>query len=96
MTAIHCPDCGANLALVGRRHNCRPRVSNAPIERRSVSNIDDSVSNRKLSPLQRWRAANLDRYRSYMRDYMRKRQSMKKAAPSTSRAASYCVTLALY
>lgn len=28
--ASRCPDCGADLALVGRRHNCRPRQA-API-----------------------------------------------------------------
>jgi hypothetical protein len=25
-----CPDCGANLALVGSRHNCRPRAVSHP------------------------------------------------------------------
>jgi hypothetical protein len=27
-----CPDCGANLALVGRRHNCRPRLKAEPVD----------------------------------------------------------------
>ena len=31
-TMERCPDCGASLALVGRRHNCRPRSQPAPAE----------------------------------------------------------------
>jgi len=67
-----CPKCGANLALVGRLHRCHtlgglkptPGVSNKP----PVSN---SVSNNRLG---RWRSANQDRYRAYMREYMRRRR----------------------
>jgi hypothetical protein len=49
------------------------KLSPAPVS--NTQSVSNSVSNRKPSRLQRWRAANLDRYRAYMRAYMRRRRA---------------------
>lgn len=63
MTKSHddrCPDCGANLALVGRAHNCRPRrlldpdsgthpTEAAPRNVRGVDMIEAEVNDRLVS-----------------------------------------------
>ena len=81
---MNCPECGLNLALVGRVHACRPRVAvegvtNSPAV--PVTNI--SVTNNVAKPVTNsvdrvaaWRAANPDRYREYQRTYMAKRRAL--------------------
>lgn len=61
-----CPDCGANLALVGSRHRCvanKPDMANTPTE--DVANTDRSST---------YRYRDAEKRRAYMRDYMRERR----------------------
>ena len=67
-----CPVCGADLALVGRVHNCRPRVTN--VTNRPVTNAPEKEPVKVAGRVARWREANPEKYRAYMRDYMRRRR----------------------
>jgi hypothetical protein len=76
-----CPKCGLNLALVGARHNCRPRlVKNAEPVKNGVKNVQGHVKNaaaangKSTARTRRWREAHRDESRAYMRDYMRRRR----------------------
>ncbi len=63
----NCPECGLNLALVGRNHLCRP-VTN--------TSGTNGGTNKERDRKRRWRAANPDRYREYQRTYMAKRRAV--------------------
>jgi hypothetical protein len=63
-----CDRCGANLALVGRMHNCRPLVANKP---EVVANSAPLVANKQSRHGQ---YADAEKRKTYMRDYMRKRR----------------------
>jgi hypothetical protein len=79
-TTTLCPHCNANLALVGRAHNCITNVANKPITNAdSITNDPIFVTNAKVPTpeVQRvidWRKGNPDRYREYQREYMRKKR----------------------
>lgn len=62
----HCLKCGANLDLVGFVHNCRPRMANAPPD---MANEAEPVANST------YRYRDVEKRRTYMRDYMRRRRS---------------------
>ncbi len=75
-----CPDCGLKLALVGTRHNCRPRLVKISGPVPAVANArPQSVTNKgadgNVERVVRWRTANPNRYRAYQRSLMRKRQA---------------------
>lgn len=68
--AAHCPDCGKNLALVGKVHRCVPRVVSQP----DMANV--GVSNCHManaSPTYKYRDP--DKRRAYQRDLMRKKRA---------------------
>ena len=65
-----CPECGLNLALVGRNHLCRP-VTNTSV----TNNVAPPVTN-SAGRVMAWRASNPDRYRAYQRTYMAKRRAV--------------------
>ncbi len=66
-----CPECGLNLALVGRNHLCRP-VTNT----NGTNNGTNGGTNKERDRKRRWRAAHPDRYREYQRAYMSKRRAV--------------------
>jgi hypothetical protein len=73
-TDLHCSICFANLALVGRVHNCIPKN---PAQDRMAAKAS---MNKHAQPLDA-RAAGTYQYRNtearraYMRDYMRKKRN---------------------
>jgi hypothetical protein len=68
-----CSECGASLALIGRRHRCVPN---------SASTVPNTVPNKlKTGDAQRvakWKAANKEKDRAYHRELMRKRRAAGK------------------
>jgi hypothetical protein len=73
---MRCPDCGANLALVGRSHRCLTNPAD------TTNNTTNRLTNPSIE-VQRvydWRKGNPDRYREYMRVYMAKRRAKVRAA----------------
>ena len=74
MTNLHCVRCGANLALVGRMHNCSgallvkgpPPVVPAPVK---------VVAPPAAEPKSSYRYRDPDKWRAYMRGYMAKRRA---------------------
>ena len=94
-----CKDCGANLALVGSRHNCRPRgileshytspaAPAARVPSRSLvpSRVPSLKPGTQSDRNRRWRAKNLDRHRQYHAAYMRtwRTRTAQKSARSPS------------
>jgi hypothetical protein len=90
MTAIYCRDCGANLALVGRRHNCRPRPMPAPpaVPAKNANPSPDTPasgagpthkSELRKAQTYRWRKRNPDRWRHYHAAYMRTKRADARA-----------------
>jgi hypothetical protein len=77
--ADFCDLCGANLALVGKLHRCVPKAVSVPNKPQGVPNNpvpnNGAVPNKVAERVARWKAANGDRYRAYMRDLMRARRS---------------------
>jgi hypothetical protein len=72
-----CAQCGANLALVGRAHRCVPnKVQPVPNKGAAVPNKDDATR------VARWKAANGERYRTYMRGLMRARRAQRRGRAS--------------
>lgn len=82
-----CPECGADRVLVGRVHNCRPRVeapvapekkipAAAPREKRAraAAALRDGES-RGAARQRRYRQAHPEKHREYMRGYMAKRRA---------------------
>lgn len=76
-----CKDCGANLALVGLCHNCRPRAvpqSHSLVSRRpsgpthgGPTHAKPTKSELRKAQTYRWRKRNLDRHRKHHAAYMR-------------------------
>ncbi len=73
------------MDFVGKAHRCIPNIAtvvknsddmaNAP-----VTNVTNSVTNNKdVERVQRWRKNNSDQYKTYQREYMRKRRAAQKA-----------------
>lgn len=63
----NCPDCGASYAMVGKVHRCRgakPAVDPAPVMAAPVSVTGGG----------KYKYRDADKWRSYMREYMRKRR----------------------
>ena len=66
-----CPVCGANLALVGRSHHCRPRKIEpvtVPVSQPEAVTNPEPVANT-------YRYRDPEARRAYMRDYMRRRRN---------------------
>ena len=75
-----CKDCGANLALVGARHNCVRRVpeKSAAISKPGPSaRIEGGASPEEGSEAYR-RYRDKEGRKAYMREYMRKRRALTK------------------
>lgn len=83
-----CGDCGKDMNLVGKAHRCivvspaelrgAPRVVTAPPKksRGPAAPVSKTAPpSDGLSRLQRWRAANRDRYNAFMRDYMKRKRA---------------------
>jgi hypothetical protein len=77
--AERCPDCGANLAFVGKLHRCVPKavpqsstVANNTAANNTVANT--GVTN-KAPRWATWRSRNPDLYRQRQRDLMRQRRA---------------------
>jgi hypothetical protein len=68
----NCAQCGANLALVGRVHRCVPAVVTA--QQTSVGQ-QEPVDSAKPSTGSTYRYRDPEKWRAYMRDYMRKRRA---------------------
>lgn len=69
-----CNICGANLALVGRIHNCRPQAKATPTP--LVANAAPVVVN-KVANSRHGQYADKEKRRAYMREYMRKKRTSK-------------------
>ena len=68
-----CKDCGANLALVGKRHRCRARMANTPESMaNTMANTIDGMANTHTDMANTYRYRDADARRVYMRDYMRR------------------------
>ena len=84
-TAPKCRVCGK----VEWRHLCSggskapveaaPEKKLAPVSQTVVSNISNSVSNREVERVRRWRAKNRERYNIGQRDLMRRKRAKERA-----------------
>jgi hypothetical protein len=71
--AERCPVCGADYALVGRAHNCRPiPMANKPASPNGSPNATSYARNK------RWRAKHPGKYREGQRELMRKKRAEAK------------------
>ena len=85
-TAVFCEKCGANLALVGKMHNCRsipasqPAVANSePLANAGVANTPMANSTTKqVANRKTYQHRNAAERREYMREYMRKKRTFGK------------------
>lgn len=68
--ASHCPDCGKNLALVGKAHRCVPRVVSQP-DMANVAVNNGHMANASTT----YKYRNADKRRAYQRDLMRKKRA---------------------
>jgi hypothetical protein len=68
--AEHCPVCGANYALVGRVHNCRP------VPKARVAN---EVANKPRQKRSTYQHRDAERRRAYQAELMRKRRAAERA-----------------
>jgi hypothetical protein len=63
-----CKDCGLDLDLVGKSHRCIPRkantLANAPV-------VTNGVTNNTAT----YRYRDADKWRAYMREYMRRKRA---------------------
>ena len=82
MTYTHCPDCGFNIAAFGRMHRCIPKL--APVAANEAhSRPEDSGVGREHPRASRMQAGqptiykyrDPDKWREYMRDYMRRKRA---------------------
>jgi hypothetical protein len=72
-----CPVCGANYALVGRVHRCRPvPVANKPAVTNTVTNKKGAAARQA-----RRRERDPEKYRAYQAELMRKRRAAEKGEP---------------
>jgi hypothetical protein len=69
-----CPVCGANYALVGRAHLCRPVPKAASPNTDAVASPNKSGYSRN----KRWRERHADKYRAGQAELMRKRRAAGK------------------
>jgi hypothetical protein len=89
---MDCPDCGANLAIVGRMHRCvaKPVSNGSPAKSmaNSMANAshvaNEDMANRPMKPRSltpgttTYRYRNTDQRRIYMRDLTREIRARKK------------------
>lgn len=84
-----CDKCGANLALVGRVHNCQtrrleqihPNELNTPVAQEvNAVNAPSEEVNKAVNAVNKQRGAYPDseKRREYMREYMRKKRTFGK------------------
>ena len=77
---MDCPECGLNLALVGRRHEClRSRVDVSFASGVGTETNEISETNKDVARSLRWRGRNPEKYRAYQRAYMAARRERQKA-----------------
>lgn len=73
-----CEVCGANLAIVGRRHRCVP-MANIPEDvangDENMANAAPDMANRENGVANTYRYRDVEKRRAYMREYMRRRRA---------------------
>ena len=78
-----CPDCGANLDLVGSRHRCVPKPKT---EMRPAVNtkpdVANDVANTAAVANATYRYRDVEKRRAYIKSYMAERRRSKPAAGS--------------
>jgi hypothetical protein len=76
MTRQRCPQCGADLALVGKAHRCAPKSAptlRLPLAKGKPKPDRDNVDARAaaVERTRLWKTAHRRHYREYMKLYMR-------------------------